>query len=72
MEFRALRAARGVSFGNGNQAIEIAKARFRSFFKSCLKSLDNQADFDSAIRGLESFRSADLIQPGSMTITTPD
>jgi hypothetical protein len=36
------------SFGNGYQAIEIARSGFTDFSKCGLKSLDNPADFDSA------------------------
>jgi hypothetical protein len=38
------------SFGNCSQAIDIAEASFGYFSKRALKLLENQADFDSAIR----------------------
>jgi hypothetical protein len=37
-------------FGNDCQAIEMARGRFQPFSKCALKSLNNQADFDSAIQ----------------------
>jgi len=44
------------SFGNGCQAIEVARASFGRFFQMLMKLLDNQADFDSAIPRFESWR----------------
>src|SRR5206468_826017 len=44
-----LPATAASSFGNGGQAIEIARGHFEPFSKCALKSLNNQTDFDSAI-----------------------
>jgi hypothetical protein len=35
------------SFGNGDQAIDILGRSFKTFAKCTLKSLNDQADFDS-------------------------
>jgi hypothetical protein len=43
-------------FGNNCQAIEIAKGHFKCFPKCALKSLNNQTDFDSAIRRFDPSR----------------
>jgi hypothetical protein len=45
-----------LSFGNGCQAIETLERLLADFSKCVLKSLDNQADFDSAIPRFESWR----------------
>jgi hypothetical protein len=43
-------------FGNGCQPIEIVEACFDRFSKYALKSLNNQTDFDSAIRRFDPSR----------------
>jgi hypothetical protein len=44
------------SFGNGRQAIELLERVLTVFSKCALKLLDNQADFDSAIRRFDPSR----------------
>jgi hypothetical protein len=44
------------SFGNGCQAIETGRGHLTIFSKCPLKSLNNQADFDSAIRKFDPSR----------------
>jgi hypothetical protein len=50
------RWARCFSFGNVCQAIDITELHFDHFSKRALKSLNNQPDFDSAIRRFDPSR----------------
>ena len=49
------------SFGNGCQATDIIRSHFQLFSKCTLKSLNNQADFDSAV-WLPSLRRGPLLK----------